>query len=200
DDDRRRTHRQEQCRVLSSRRARGVKLGQASIPGVASCAPRRRRRALCLSISRTSVAAGAAPRCAPRCRSATFHRMTAIDFVDVATARSAPGVRIVVSSLVPSPWSEATKGLFRIADVPVLAVRRGRDAAEITAWTGVDNVPVVFHAAEPPRTNWAAITMLAAQLAGPDAVIPEEIGARVEAMGLLHEIAGEHGIGWNARL
>src|SRR5580765_5487166 len=76
-------------------------------------------------------------------------RMTAIDFVDVATARDAPGVRIVVSGLVPSPWSEATKGLFRIADVPVLAVRRGRDAAEITAWTGIDNVPVVFHAAEP---------------------------------------------------
>jgi hypothetical protein len=126
--------------------------------------------------------------------------MTAIEFVDVATARSSPGVRIVVSGLVPSPWSEATKGLFRIANVPVLAVRRGRDAAEITAWTGADNVPVVFHGAEPARTHWAAITTLAARLAGPDAVIPEDLGARVEAMGLLHEIAGEHGIGWNARL
>lgn len=67
--------------------------------------------------------------------------MTAMEFVDVAAARHAPGVRIVVSGLVPSPWSEATKGLFRIANVPVLAVRRGRDAAEITAWAGVDNVP-----------------------------------------------------------
>ena len=123
-----------------------------------------------------------------------------MEFVEVAAARDAPGVRIVVSGLVPSPWSEATKGLFRLAGVPVLAVRRGRDAAEITAWAGVDNVPVVFHAAEPARTSWAAITMLAARLAGPGAVIPEELGARVEAMGLLHEIAGEHGIGWNARL
>jgi glutathione S-transferase len=126
--------------------------------------------------------------------------MTAIDHVDVATARSAPGVRIVVSGLVPSPWSEAAKGVFRIANVPVLAVRRGRDAAEITAWTGVDNVPVVFHGAEPARTGWAAITTLAARLAGPDAVIPEDLAARVEAIGLLHEIAGEDGIGWNARL
>jgi glutathione S-transferase len=126
--------------------------------------------------------------------------MTAIDFVDVATARDAPGVRIVVSGLVPSPWSEAAKGLFRIAHVPVLAVRRGRDAAEITAWTGVDNVPVVFHAAEPARTSWAPITTLAARLAGPDVVIPEDIAARVEVMGLVHEIAGEHGLGWNARL
>lgn len=123
-----------------------------------------------------------------------------IEFVDVATARSAPGVRIVVSGLVPSPWSEAAKGLFRIGNIPVLAVRRMRDATDVTAWTGVDNVPVVFHAAEPARTNWSAITTLAARLAPPGAVLPEDLPARVEAIGLLHEIAGEDGIGWNARL
>ena len=126
--------------------------------------------------------------------------MSTIEYVDVATARSAPGVRIVVSGLVPSPWSEATKGVFRIASIPVLAVRRTRDGANVTAWTGVDNVPVVFHGAEPTRTNWAAITTLAARLAGPGAVVPDEIAARTEAMGLIHEIAGEDGIGWNARL
>lgn len=122
------------------------------------------------------------------------------EYVDVATARSASGVRIVVSGLVPSPWSEATKGLFRLANVPVLAVRRMRDSKETTAWTGVDNVPVVFHNAEPARTGWAAITTLAARLAGPDVVIPDDSAARAEVMGVLHEIAGEDGIGWNARL
>jgi len=123
-----------------------------------------------------------------------------IEYVDVATARSARGVRIVVSGLVPSPWSEATKGLFRIANIPVLAVRRTRDANDVTAWTGIDNVPVVFHDAEPARTNWAAITALAARLGGPGVVVPDELAARAEAFGLLHEIAGEDGIGWNARL
>jgi glutathione S-transferase len=126
--------------------------------------------------------------------------MTAIEYVDVARARSATGVRIVVSGLVPSPWSEAAKGLFRIANVPVLAVRRMRDANDVTAWTGIDNVPVVFHNAEPARTNWAAITTLAARLAGPDVVIPDDTAPRIEAMGLLNEIAGEDGIGWNGRL
>src|ERR1043165_7738101 len=126
--------------------------------------------------------------------------MTTIEYVDVATARSAPGVRIVVSGLVPSPWSEAAKGLFRVANVPVVAVRRIRDAHDITAWTGVDNVPVVLHNAEPARTNWAAITTLAARLAGPDVLIPDDPSARAETMGLLHEIAGEDGVGWNARL
>lgn len=126
--------------------------------------------------------------------------MTAIEYVDLATARSARGVRIVVSGFVPSPWSEAAKGLFRIAKVPVLAVRRTRDAADVTAWTGVDNVPVVVHEAEPPRTHWAAITALAARLAGPGVLIPEEVTARADAMGALEQIAGEDGVGWNARL
>jgi glutathione S-transferase len=126
--------------------------------------------------------------------------MTAIEFVDLASARSAPGVRIVVSGLVPSPWSEATKGLFRVAGIPVTAVRRMRDGAEITAWTGVDNVPVVIHQTEPVRTHWAAITTLAARLAGPDVLIPGDVAARADVMGAIHEIAGEDGIGWNARL
>jgi glutathione S-transferase len=126
--------------------------------------------------------------------------MTAIEFVDVKRARSASGVRIVVSGLVPSPWSEATKGLFRAANIPVLAVRRMRDATDVVAWTGIDNVPVVFHDVEPARTNWAAITALAARLAGPDTLMPEHFSRRAASMGLLHEIAGEDGLGWNARL
>jgi glutathione S-transferase len=126
--------------------------------------------------------------------------VTTITYVDIPTACDAPGVWLVVSGLVPSPWSEAAKGLFRIARVPVLAVRRGRDAPDITAWTGVDNVPVVLYGDELARTHWAAITTLAARLAGPDAVIPDDLERRVHAMGLLHEIAGEGGIGWNCRL
>lgn len=126
--------------------------------------------------------------------------MSTLEYVDVATARSATGVRMVVSGHLPSPWSEAAKGVFRLAGVPVLAVRRRRDGAEITEWTGVDNVPVVMHGVEPPRTHWAAITALAARLAGPDVVLPSDVAARAETMGLLHEIAGEEGVGWNARL
>jgi glutathione S-transferase len=126
--------------------------------------------------------------------------MTKIEYVDVATARSAPGVRLVVSGLVPSPWSEAAKGMFRVAGIAVQVVRRMREADEITAWTGVDNVPVVFHGVEPARSNWAAITTLAARLAGPGVLLPEDAAARAETMGLLHEIAGEDGAGWNARL
>lgn len=129
--------------------------------------------------------------------SGKMYSMTAIEFVDVATAR---GVRIVVSGIAPNPWSEATKGFFRLAQVPVLAVRLMREATEITAWTGTDNVPVVLHDAEPARTHLTAIAALAARLAGPDVLIPEDVEAREETMGLLDAIAGEDGVGWNARL
>jgi len=123
-----------------------------------------------------------------------------LTFVEVAEARQAPGVRIAVSGLVPSPWSEAAKGLFRLAGVPVLAVRRLRDNAELEAWAGVDNVPVVFCDRAPARTHWAAITELAARLAGPGVLLPSALAARAEHIGLIDLIAGEEGIGWNGRL
>lgn len=126
--------------------------------------------------------------------------MSSLEYVDVATARGASGIRMVVSGLLPSPWSEAAKGIFKLAGVPVLAVRRPRQGNEITEWTGVDNVPVVMYGLEPPRAHWAAITTLAARLAGPDIIIPSDAAARAETMGLLHELAGEEGLGWNARL
>lgn len=126
--------------------------------------------------------------------------MKPIEFVDVATARAARGVRIVAPGNVASPWSEAAKGLFRVQGVPVLAVRFARGDADLTAWMRADNVPVVFHDDEPPRTHWAAITALAARLGPAGALLPEDLERRARMMGLLNEIAGEDGIGWNARL
>jgi hypothetical protein len=124
-----------------------------------------------------------------------------LQYVDIDHARAANGVRIVVSPLVPSPWSEAAKAVFRIANIPVLAVRKTRDlSTEVAAWTGVDNVPAVLHGVEPVRTNWAAIVALAARLGEPGAILPTEIVERADVMGTLDLIAGEDGLGWNGRL
>jgi glutathione S-transferase len=122
-----------------------------------------------------------------------------IEFVDVATAKLRTEIRVVVSGLVPSPWSEATKGLFRVAQIPIVAVRASPREGELAAWTGVDNVPVVLYGNEPARSSWAAIVGLVARLA-PGAVLPEDPAARAGVMGLVELIAGETGLGWNARL
>jgi len=123
----------------------------------------------------------------------------ALEYVDVAAARGARGTRLVTSALVPSPWSEAAKGLFELAGLPALVIARGRDATEINAWTGVDNVPVLLHDDEPARTCWAAIVGLVARLA-PGLVVPHDPVARADVLGWLDLVAGEGGLGWNARL
>ena len=125
------------------------------------------------------------------------------EFVDVETAKRARGTRLVISSLVPSPWSEAAKGCLRLANVPVLAVRRGLDVAAIDAWTGIDNVPAVMHEREPVRANWSAIVAFADRMAlanGGARLLPDTVVERAKVMGVLDMIAGEEGIGWNARL
>lgn len=121
-----------------------------------------------------------------------------MEFVDVETAKAAKGTRLIVNSLVPSPWSEAMKGVVALAKLPVVAVKRGMDTAAIDAWTGIDNAPAIIHFREPVRSNWAAIVGFVDRMA--PGILPSGLAARADAMGTLDLIAGEGGIGWNARL
>ena len=120
-----------------------------------------------------------------------------MQYVDLETGKSARGVRIVSSPLVPSPWSEAAKALFTIAKVPFVVVRGSPRDPAVGAWTGAHNVPAVFHDDEPVRTVWSQILALAARLGD---ILPRDLRERVTTTGLIHEIAGEDGLGWNARL
>ncbi len=124
-----------------------------------------------------------------------------LEYVDVAQAREATGLRVAVNGQVPSPWSEAVKGTLRIANVPALVARKTREnGADFVAWTGVDNVPAVCYGVEPVRTTFSAIVGLVARLAAPDTVLPADPVARADIMGALELVAGEDGLGWNGRL
>jgi glutathione S-transferase len=122
-----------------------------------------------------------------------------MEFVDLETAKTARGVRLVTSAVVPSPWSEAAKALFTLARIPFVVVRAAPRDPAIFAWTHAHNVPAVFHDDEPPRTVWSQIVALADRLV-PGALLPTELDQRIATIGLVHEIAGEDGLGWNARL
>lgn len=122
-----------------------------------------------------------------------------IEYVPLAIARESKGIRIVTNGLVPSPWSEAVKGVFRLAELPVIAVRAMPGDKELSAWTGIDNQPAVFNDREPVRTTAHAIVGLVARLA-PGKVLPVAPAERALAMGLIELIAGEEGLGWNGRL
>jgi len=125
--------------------------------------------------------------------------MSSIEFVELAAARTARGLRMVVPRQVPSPWTEAAKGMFRVQGASVLAVRSSRDP-ELAAWTRAPNAPVVFYEDEPPRTVWSQILALAVRLGPPGALVPEDVDRRAALVGMIHELAGEGGLGWSARL
>ena len=121
-------------------------------------------------------------------------------FVELEEARQASGLRLVIATNVPSPWSQAAMGLFDMKGLGYLAVRYRRSDEEIRRWTGARNVPVVLFDDEPPRTGWAEIVTLGERLGGRMSLVPDDDDGRVRMFGLSHEILGEEGLGWNVRL
>jgi glutathione S-transferase len=121
-------------------------------------------------------------------------------FIDLATAREHSGLVLVVSGLVPSPWSEAAKGIAHVKGLNAALVRGKPRDPELEAWTRSHNVPVAMYQNEPPRTGWAEILMLSERLSNQTQLVPEDPEKRCKLFGLAHEIAGEGGLGWCARL
>ena len=124
----------------------------------------------------------------------------ATTFVDLETARSAPGLRLAVAGGIPSPWSEAAKGIFRIKGAPFLCVRMPPGDKAVRSWTRARNVPAAMFEDEPARTGWADILELAERIAPSPSLVPEAPAERVRMFGLAHEVMGEGGLVWSGRL
>lgn len=103
---------------------------------------------------------------------------------------------------VPSPWTEAAKGVFRVKRLDCQYGAQSEDDPEnaILQWMGNSTVPVVAFDAESPRTGWAEILILAERLAPEPRLIAVDPAERVDMFGLAHEICGEMGLGWAYRL
>ncbi|MGH0036788.1 MAG: hypothetical protein ACQGVK_17320 [Myxococcota bacterium] len=123
-----------------------------------------------------------------------------VEFVELEEAKARGGLRMVYVSGVPSPWSEAVKGLLYVKKVPHVAVRLVPGENPVTEWTGQQSAPVAMYEDEAPRGGSAEIVLLAERLAPEPALIPSDPGDRALMFGLIHEIAGEMGLGWCRRL
>jgi glutathione S-transferase len=121
------------------------------------------------------------------------------EYVELDAARSAPGLRLIVAGGIPSPWSVAAKAILDVKDVPALIVRRPRDSA-VQDWTGVHNVPVLVYENEPARSGWADILCVIERIWPDVPLIPSDPDARTRLFGLSHELLGEGGLMWSARL
>jgi glutathione S-transferase len=121
-------------------------------------------------------------------------------FVDLEQARSASGVRLVVAAAIPSPWSEAAKGIFVVKGVEGMLVRFSSNDEAVKQWTGWHNAPVLLVGTEPPRTHWSEILAAAERIGGPPSLVPADAEERVRMFGLAHELLGDGGLVWSGRL
>jgi hypothetical protein len=124
------------------------------------------------------------------------------DYVDVAEARSMPGLRLVLTAGVPGPWGEAAKGLFRVKRMPFVRVRQegGGPNRDLAEWTGQTSAPVAAWNDERPRTTSTEILFLAERIAADPPLFPARADDRALMLGMSHEVYGELGLGWCRRL
>ena len=123
-----------------------------------------------------------------------------IDFATVEEAIARPGLRMVVVGNIPSPWSEAAKGILHVKGISWTAVRLSYDSPALKDWAGQRSGPVAIYESEAPRAGWAEILLLAERLAPQPALLPADAADRALVFGLAHEILGEQGLAWSRRL
>lgn len=123
-------------------------------------------------------------------------------WIDVEAARTATGLRLVLTAGVPGPWGEAAKGICFAKGIPYarVAQRIDGDNDALRAWTGRDDAPIAIWNDEPPRHHWIDIALLAERIAPAPSLIPADVDARAEVFGLGRELCGELGLGWCRRL
>mgnify|MGYP003781992453 CR=1 FL=1 len=126
--------------------------------------------------------------------------MESSEFVDLEVARNASGLRLVVLADVPSPWSLAARAILKLKGLPVRLVRLSAQDQAVRAWTGVRNAPVLLYDDQPPRSGWAEILAFAEHLRPEVSLVPAGARDRASMFGLAHELMGEGGLLWSARL
>jgi glutathione S-transferase len=123
-------------------------------------------------------------------------------YISIAAAREADGMRLIVAEGIPGPWAEGIRGVLDVKQIETL---RGRfdlnsDHADLIAWTAQASVPVIAGNDEFPKSGWLEQIDLAERVAPEPSVIPAGLEERVRMFGLLNEICAPNGFGWCRRL
>lgn len=127
-----------------------------------------------------------------------------MQFVSTEEAKQASGLRLAFVANAPSPWGEAVKGMLKVKDIPFTATlyMPGDPAANkaLVEWAGEDSAPSAMYNDEAPRSGWVEILLLLERLQPQPRFIPADAEQRALMFGLAHELCGEMGLGWCARL
>ncbi|MFT4519968.1 MAG: glutathione S-transferase [Halioglobus sp.] len=125
-----------------------------------------------------------------------------MNYLSVEDAISASGLRLVLTADVPGPWGEAAKSMLVHKDITYTAVRQegGQENSSLMEWTGQSSAPVAVLEGIPPVSHWLDLLMLTERLAPEAPLVPTDMAARTDVLGLSALIAGVDGFGWNRRL
>lgn len=124
------------------------------------------------------------------------------EYKSIAEAREMKGLRLLTLRGLPSPWSQAARGIFYVKKLDPIKVElaEGEPRESLREWTGQDAFPAAMLDDERPRTGWEEILWLAERLAPEPRLVPAEPALRARMFGLSREICGEMGLGWCRRL
>ncbi len=122
--------------------------------------------------------------------------------ISISEARKLPGMRLLLLQGLPSPWSQAAKGIMEVKKIPYLRVHSMPDDPPelLREWTGQESYPVAAWEQERPLSGWSEILFLAERISSQPSLLPEGEADRTLFFGLAHEICGEMGLGWCRRL
>lgn len=122
-------------------------------------------------------------------------------YVEVADAIKMPGLRVVLTPMVPGPFSEAAKGILHVKKLKYVKARQDilGPNPDLLRWTAQTTAPVACWNDEPPRSTWIEQLFLFERLAPTPRLIPEDWDDRILMFGLANELAGENGFTWNRR-
>ena len=111
------------------------------------------------------------------------------------------GLRLVLTVGVPGPWGEGAKGLLVAKSIPFRRViqQPGEPNETLFAWTGEINAPQAVYEDRAALNRWNDLIFLAESLEETPPLVPEDPSDRAQMFGLLHELCGQDGFGWNRR-
>jgi glutathione S-transferase len=123
------------------------------------------------------------------------------EYVEIGTAITMPGLRVVLPRGIPGPWGEAIKGVLHVKKIPYVKVRHDlTDQRPLIRWTAQSSTPVLVYNDERPCSVWNDQIHFAERLRPNPPLIPAAIDDRIEMFGLCELLAGENGLGWARRL
>merc|ERR1712216_282603 len=140
-------------------------------------------------------------------RTCNWNMPVEFETLEAAAPSADAGLRITCIPGIPGTWAEALRNCLEHCGISYRRIAHPHDQEgkdRLYALTAQKSVPAMFLNDERPRISWIEQMALLERLvedSGQQAgLFPADVGDRVRMIGLMHEIAGENGICWYARI